>query len=215
MFTGLVEETGIITTRREVADGLRLVIRASLVLAALRLGESIAVSGVCLTVVERDGDTFAVDCSPETLRRTTLGELGVGSPVHLERPLAADGRFGGHFVQGHVDGTGRVLWQRREGDSLLVAYSAPAGVAPYLVPKGSVTVDGVSLTVVDCSPTQFTVALIPHTLAVTRFDRLTTGDRVNLEADILAKYVAKALEVQQRGAMESTRPPRRSMGKVE
>ena len=201
MFTGLVEETGIITTRREVTDGLRLVIRASLVLAALRLGESIAVSGVCLTVVERDGDTFAVDCSPETLRRTTLGELGVGSPVHLERPLAADGRLGGHFVQGHVDGTGRVLWQRREGDSLLVAYSAPAGVAPYLVPKGSVTVDGVSLTVVDCSPTQFTVALIPHTLAVTRFDRLTTGDRVNLEADILAKYVAKALEVQQSGAL--------------
>lgn len=201
MFTGLVEETGIIKTRCEVADGLRLVIRASLVLAALRLGESIAVSGVCLTVVERDGDTFAVDCSPETLRRTTLGGLGVGSPVHLERPLAADGRFGGHFVQGHVDGTGRVLWQRREGDSLLVAYSAPAGVSPYLVPKGSVTVDGVSLTVVDCSPTQFTVALIPHTLAVTRFDRLTTGDRVNLEADILAKYVAKALEVQQRGAM--------------
>ena len=202
MFTGLVEETGIITTRREVTDGLRLVIRASLVLAALRLGESIAVSGVCLTVVDRDGDTtFAVDCSPETLRRTTLGELGVGSPVHLERPLAADGRFGGHFVQGHVDGTGRVLWQRREGDSLLVAYSAPAGVAPYLVPKGSVTVDGVSLTVVDCSPTQFTVALIPHTLAVTRFDRLTTGDRVNLEADILAKYVAKALEVQQSGAL--------------
>lgn len=201
MFTGLVEETGIITTRREVADGLQLVIRASLVLAALQLGESIAVSGVCLTVVERDGDTFAVDCSPETLRRTTLGELGVGSPVHLERPLAADGRFGGHFVQGHVDGTGRVLWQRREGDSLLVAYSAPAGVAPYLVPKGSVTVDGVSLTVVDCSPTQFTVALIPHTLAVTRFDRLTTGDRVNLEADILAKYVAKALEVQQSGAL--------------
>ena len=215
MFTGLVEETGIITERREVADGLRLVIRASLVLAALRLGESIAVSGVCLTVVERDGDTFAVDCSPETLRRTTLGELGVGSPVHLERPLAADGRFGGHFVQGHVDGTGRVLWQRREGDSLLVAYSAPAGVAPYLVPKGSVTVDGVSLTVVDCSPTQFTVALIPHTLAMTSFDRLATGDRVNLEADILAKYVAKALEVQRRGAMESTRPPRRSMGKVE
>lgn len=201
MFTGLVEETGIITTRREIADGLRLVIRASLVLAALRLGESIAVSGVCLTVVERDGDTFAVDCSPETLRRTTLGELGVGRPVHLERPLAADGRFGGHFVQGHVDGTGRVLWQRREGDSLLVAYSAPAGVAPYLVPKGSVTVDGVSLTVVDCSPTQFTVALIPHTLAVTRFDRLTIGDRVNLEADILAKYVAKALEVQQSGAL--------------
>lgn len=207
MFTGLVEETGIITERREVAGGLRLVIRASLVLAALRLGESIAVSGVCLTVVERDGDTFAVDCSPETLRRTTLGELGVGSPVHLERPLAADGRFGGHFVQGHVDGIGQVLWQRREGDSLIVAYSAPAEVAPYLVPKGSVTVDGVSLTVVECSATQFTVALIPHTLAVTGFDRLQTGDRVNLEADILAKYVAKALAVQQSGAMQGPAAP--------
>ena len=207
MFTGLVEETGIITERREVADGLRLVIRASLVLGSLRLGESIAISGVCLTVVERDGDTFAVDCSPETLRRTTLGELGVGSPVHLERPLAADGRFGGHFVQGHVDGTGRVLWQRREGDSLLVAYSAPAEVAPYLVPKGSVTVDGVSLTVVECSATQFTVALIPHTLAVTGFDRLKTGDRVNLEADILAKYVAKALAVQQSGATQDPAAP--------
>ncbi len=214
MFTGLVEETGIITERREVADGLRLVIRASLVLAALRLGESIAVSGVCLTVVERDGDTFAVDCSPETLRRTTLGELGVGSPVHLERPLAANGRFGGHFVQGHVDGTGRVLWQRREGDSLLVAYSAPAEVAPYLVPKGSVTVDGVSLTVVECSATEFTVALIPHTLAVTGFDRLKTGDRVNLEADILAKYVAKALAVQQSGARQGPAAPAVS-GKVE
>ena len=207
MFTGLVEETGIITERREVADGLRLVIRASLVLGSLRLGESIAISGVCLTVVERERDTFAVDCSPETLRRTTLGELGVGSPVHLERPLAADGRFGGHFVQGHVDGTGRVLWQRREGDSLLVAYSAPAEVAPYLVPKGSVTVDGVSLTVVECSATQFTVALIPHTLAVTGFDRLKTGDRVNLEADILAKYVAKALAVQQSGATQDPAAP--------
>ena len=207
MFTGLVEETGIITERREVADGLRLVIRASLVLGSLRLGESIAISGVCLTVVERERDTFTVDCSPETLRRTTLGELGVGSPVHLERPLAADGRFGGHFVQGHVDGTGRVLWQRREGDSLLVAYSAPAEVAPYLVPKGSVTVDGVSLTVVECSARQFTVALIPHTLAVTGFDRLKTGDRVNLEADILAKYVAKALAVQQSGATQDPAAP--------
>ena len=110
-------------------------------------------------------------------------------------------------MQGHVDGTGRVLWQRREGDSLLVAYSAPAEVAPYLVPKGSVTVDGVSLTVVECSATQFTVALIPHTLAVTGFDRLKTGDRVNLEADILAKYVAKALAVQQSGATQDPAAP--------
>ena len=202
MFTGLVEETGIIAERREVADGLRLVIRASLVLAALRLGESIAISGVCLTVVERERDTFAVDCTPETLRRTTLGELRVGNHVHLERPLAANGRFGGHFVQGHVDGTGRVLRQRHEGDSLIVAFTAPPEVAPYLVPKGSVTVDGVSLTVVGCSATEFTVALIPHTLAVTGFDRLATGDRVNLEADILAKYVAKALAVQQGSATQ-------------
>ncbi|MAG35843.1 MAG: riboflavin synthase [Dehalococcoidia bacterium] len=202
MFTGIVEEVGTVTAYREVAAGIQLVIHAGLVLETLRPSESIAVNGTCLTAVGVGNGTFSADCSPETLRCTTLGDLRAGSQVHLERPLAADGRLGGHFVQGHVDGTGRVLWQRTEGESLVVAYWAPPEVTPYLVPKGSVAVDGVSLTIIECTGAQFTVALIPHTLAVTRLGKLTAGHRVNLEADMLAKYVAKALEVQQTGTAQ-------------
>ena len=204
MFTGIVEETGTVAGIHEICGGgVNLTIRSCRTRLNLRRGESIAVNGTCLTGVSICGEMFTVDCSPETLRRTAIGDLRLGKEVHLELPLLASDRLGGHIVQGHVDGTGRVVNQKREGKALIVAFTVPPEVAPYLVPKGSVAVDGVSLTVVECSSEQFTVALIPYTLAVTRFGQLVDGERVNLEADILAKYAAKAMEVQSTRAINT------------
>jgi riboflavin synthase len=152
---------------------------------------------VCLTVVALGAGWFEVDATPETLRCTTLGRLGIGDGVHLERALRATGRLGGHFVQGHVDAVGTVLTRRREGDSVVATFGAPPTVGRYLVPKGSIAVDGVSLTVVACHDddegSTFTVALIPHTLEMTLLGSKPLGSGVNLEADILAKYVERAL----------------------
>jgi riboflavin synthase len=192
MFTGIVEEVGRVE-RIETREGLtRLVINAETVTSDLGIGDSVAVNGACLTVVERAGSAFAVEATPETLRRTNLGALLEGSGVHLERALPANGRVGGHFVQGHVDGVGRLAALRPEGDSVIATFSAPTEVLRYVVPKGSIAVDGVSLTVVDVTGDGFTVALIPHTLDVTLLTRRGLDTPVNLEADILAKYVAKA-----------------------
>jgi riboflavin synthase alpha subunit len=155
----------------------------------LELGESVAVSGVCLTVVEAGPGRLAFDLAEETLRVTTLGELGAGDPVNLERPLRFDGRLGGHLVLGHVDGIGRVTGIRPEGDGVWLEVEAPRGLRPLLIPKGSVTVDGVSLTVAGLEESVFAVALIPHTLAVTTLGRRRAGDPVNLEMDVIGKYV--------------------------
>ena len=194
MFTGIVEETGTVRQISVTPDGARLTIEAVIALGGTRVGDSIAMNGACLTVVTRDDRTFAVEATLETLRRTNLGELGIGDRLHLERALAVGGRFGGHFMQGHVDGTGTIRDRQTEGDAVVQSFSAPPEIVRYLVPKGSISVDGVSLTVVNVGADWFDVWLIPHTLDVTLLTHKPVGATVNLEADILAKYVARAVE---------------------
>lgn len=187
MFSGIVEELGRVRSRTET----QLEIEASLVLDDCKIGDSIAVNGACLTVISFDGSSFVVDVVPETWRRTNLGETQPGSPVNLERSVAANGRIGGHFVQGHVDGTGTVSAIRPEANGVVTEFIAPPNVARYLVPKGFIAIDGVSLTIVDVIGDKFTIALIPHTREVTTLGARGLGDAVNLEADILGKYVER------------------------
>jgi riboflavin synthase len=190
MFTGLVEALGRVGGVETGGGGRRLrVVVPDEPAWRLELGESVAVSGVCLTVVEAGPGRLAFDLAEETLRVTTLGELGAGDPVNLERPLRFDGRLGGHLVLGHVDGIGRVTGIRPEGDGVWLEVEVPRGLRPLLIPKGSVTVDGVSLTVAGLEESVFAVALIPHTLAVTTLGRRRPRDPVNLEMDVIGKYV--------------------------
>jgi riboflavin synthase len=189
MFTGIVEEIGRV---QSVSSG-GLVIRVSRELADLRVSDSISVNGACLTVTSRDEDSFSVDVVPETLRRTNLGALRAGDPVDLERSLAVDGRFGGHVVQGHVDATGAIESVAQEGEALLLRFRAPPSIMRYVVEKGFIAVDGVSLTVVDCDDRSFSVTVIPFTRDNTILGSKAAGDAVNLEADIMAKYVERLL----------------------
>ena len=187
MFTGIVEEIGLIS---EASDtGLR--INAGLVMHDLNVSDSISVNGACLTVTRIDEKTFEVDTVPETLRRTNLGDLTPGDPVNLERPMKADGRFGGHVVQGHVDGTGTVVSIEAEGEARNFTFEGPDNVMRYVVEKGFIAVDGASLTVVDCDYRTFSVTVIPYTREHTVFGSRRPGDKVNLEADIIAKYVER------------------------
>jgi riboflavin synthase len=191
MFTGIVEEVGRVAAV-EAGPGLtRLRIASRRVVEDLGIGDSVSVNGTCLTVVARDGSELAVEATPETLRRTNLGSLAAGDGVHLERPLAANGRFGGHIVQGHVDAVGQIVARRPDGDSVIATFGAPPEVLRYVVPKGSIAVDGVSLTVVEVTADGFSVALIPHTQEATLLCERPLGWPVNLEADILAKYVER------------------------
>ena len=187
MFTGIVDEIG---TVRSLQAG-RLTIAAEGVLKGTKLGESINVNGACLTVTAIIGNTFSIDVMPETLRRTNLGALHPGEGVNLERALAADGRFGGHFVQGHVDGTGKVSSVVQEGEALLMKVAAPLDIMHYVVEKGFIAVDGVSLTVTQCTAVSFMVSLVSYTLQHTTLGRKKPGDVVNLEIDIIAKYVER------------------------
>lgn len=194
MFTGIVEEIGAVRSADWRGDVLVLRVSAGRVLEDLVPGGSIAVNGCCLTAVDALADAFACELTHETLARTAFEErLLSGAGVNLERPLKAEGRFGGHFVQGHVDGVGRVLELRRTGDSALLTVEPPAALERYLVRKGSVAVDGVSLTVADLRPGAFVVALIPYTLQNTTLGDVRPGTRVNLEADVIAKYVERLL----------------------
>lgn len=194
MFTGIVEELGSVVDLTHGPDSAVVRIRGPLVTSDAVPGASIAVNGICLTVVERDADTFSVDVMAETLRRTCLGELAPGSPVNLERAMPASGRFGGHIVQGHVDGTGTIL-TRQPGDRWeVVTISLPQALARYVVEKGSITVDGVSLTVAQIDDTSFRVSLIPTTLALTTLGTKKVGEPVNLEVDVLAKYIERLME---------------------
>ena len=192
MFTGIIEQVGVVTELTRGRETGRLSVRADL-LRDVVLGESIAVNGVCLTVTRVPGDTVSFDVSPETLSRTTLGDRRPGDAVNLERALRVGDRMGGHFVQGHVDGVGEVvrLTPLPEGGATLAVH-APREALPYVVPKGSIAVDGVSLTVVDIIDGVFTVAVVPFTLANTVLRESRPGSRVNIEADILAKYAACA-----------------------
>lgn len=198
MFTGIVSELGKVTTVVEVDQGRRVTIAASLTLDLLDVGDSVAVNGVCLTVTERATETFCVEAVKETLERTTIGKLEAGSPVNLERPMQADGRFDGHIVQGHVDGVGVIRSIAQEGDASRVRIEIPSQLARYVVEKGSITVHGISLTVtavsdVDAIEQWLEIVLIPHTLEVTAFGRARRGTTVNLEVDVIAKYVERML----------------------
>jgi len=194
MFTGLVEELGAVRRIEPAGDGIRISIAADTVVDDASIGASIAVNGCCLTVVALDDNGFAADAVPETLRRTALRDLRPGSPVNLERPLAAGQRMGGHLVLGHVDGTTTVRAVDHQSDgSRWVVFDLPAHLAPYVVEKGSIAVDGVSLTVADLTPDTFAVALIPHTAAVTTLGHAGPGSVVQLEADCLAKHVERLL----------------------
>ncbi|HIF43554.1 MAG TPA: riboflavin synthase [Dehalococcoidia bacterium] len=190
MFTGIVEELGVVAKISNNA----MTVQASKVTEDLKLGDSIAVNGTCLTAVNFSRTDFSVDLSPETMRRTSLGQLSEGSPVNLERALLASDRMGGHIVQGHVDGTGRVMSSRVDGDSIIFHIRVPKRLNPYIVEKGFIAVDGISLTVVKRGASSFTLAVIPYTLKNTNLASVSIGDRVNLEADILAKYVENLLD---------------------
>ncbi|MGL5910034.1 MAG: riboflavin synthase [Phycicoccus sp.] len=205
MFTGIVEELGTVTAVKAATQSARLTVHGPLVTADVTHGASIAVSGVCLTVVESGAGWFTADVMAETLDRSTLGGLRPGDRVNLERAMAATSRFGGHVVQGHVDGTARLV-AREPGERWeMVRFTLPGQLAPYLVEKGSVTVDGVSLTVVDVAGgEEFSVSLIPTTLALTTLGGLRVGGAVNLEVDVLAKYVERLLATRFAGA-EGTR----------
>ena len=193
MFTGLVEEVGRVSSLQE-GDMLRLGISAERVTADTRAGDSISVNGACLTVGEADDRTLTFFAMPETLRRTALGTLVEGSPVNLERAMAAGSRFGGHIVQGHVDGVGEVIGVRAEGEVQIWEFGAPWSVLRYCVEKGSICVDGISLTVVSVEDGSFTASILPQTRANTNLSGLQTGSRVNLEADVISKYVERLLE---------------------
>jgi len=191
LFSGIVEAVGEIRSAEPSAAGARLSIAAPF--PGLDLGESICVNGVCLTVIEAGSGAFTVDVSAETLRRSTLGKLRSGSAANLERSLRLGDRLSGHLVFGHVDGVGHLISVTPEGDSYLYEFAAPQGVSRYLVEKGSVAVDGVSLTVFGCVGDRFSVAVIPHTANITTLGRLQPGEQVNLESDMLAKYVENAV----------------------
>jgi len=193
MFTGIIEEVGRVLASHAHAEGARIEVEASRVLEDLAPGSSIAVDGACLTATDIRAGAFAADLSPETVARTTLGRRRPGDPVNLERPLRPTDRLGGHFVTGHVDGLGRILERRQTGDSWVFAFGAPPSVQALLVPKGSVAVDGISLTVVDILAGGFSVAIIPHTLRATSLGAKAIGDAVNLEGDLLGKYVQRLL----------------------
>jgi riboflavin synthase len=193
MFTGLVESLG--TVREIVFEGAgcRLALAAPDIASELTIGQSVAVNGACLTVVAADAEMCSFQLSPETLQRTNLGELQHGDHVNLERALRLSDRLGGHLVQGHIDGVGRVAQRSNEGEWVTVWFTSPPELAEQMVPKGSVAVDGVSLTVVEVGEARFSVALIPHTLAHTTLGFKGPGATVNLETDLLAKYVWKCL----------------------
>lgn len=191
MFSGIVETTGTLRTIDRTVEGVRLTLTADLPLAEVSLGESICINGVCLTVTAIHDDLLSFDVSAESLRRTTLGDLTPGDRVNLERSLRLNDRLSGHLVFGHVDGVGRIAAIQPEGDSFLYTFEVAAELGRYLVEKGSVAVDGISLTVFQCQPTSFTCAIIPHTYQVTTLHAKKPGDRVNIENDMQGKYIEK------------------------
>jgi riboflavin synthase len=218
MFTGLVQHLGeVVKMSRESGGGARLAVLAPGFVDGLTLGDSIAVNGVCLTVVAFCSQACTFEVSPETLRRTNLGELQRGAPANLEKALRLSDRLGGHLVQGHVDGMGQLASRNADGEWEMFWFSCPAELTRQMVPKGSICVDGISLTLVDVASDRFSVALIPHTLQHTTLGKKSPGGTVNLETDVLAKYVWKCLHgggvslasLQQAGFLESVAPPSR------
>ncbi len=193
MFTGIIEEMGSVKGLRREAGAARLTVSASLVLEGTAIGDSICVNGVCLTVVEMNGTAFSADVANETLKVTNLGDLRAGQKVNLERALRLSARIGGHLVTGHVDAVGRIREKKQEGNSWRMFIETPESALPYIIKKGSVAVDGISLTVADVEKTGFSIAMIPHTAKLTTLGSKSTGDSVNLETDIIGKYVERLL----------------------
>lgn len=193
MFTGIIEEIGTVQRIERGAAGARLTIAAKTVLESTKLGDSIATNGVCLTVVSLTSDSFSADVMAESLRRSSLGALQTGSPVNLERAMPLNGRFGGHIVSGHIDGTGTIASQKREDNAVWVTVRTAASLLRYIVEKGSIAIDGVSLTVAAVDESSFVVSIIPHTGAQTILLDKKPGETVNLECDVIGKYVEKLL----------------------
>jgi riboflavin synthase len=204
MFTGIIEEMGAVTAMEKTLAGTRLTILASTVLGDLKIGDSVSVNGTCLTVVAKDERNFSVEVSPETLSVTTLGHLTAGAPVNLERAMKLNERIGGHMVAGHVDGVGTIRNRHQEGNAIFFTIEAPHELLRYCVVKGSVTVDGISLTINDFTEKGFSVAIIPHTAKVTTLGLKQPGDTVNLESDLIGKYVERLL--QERDQLPRTTP---------
>jgi riboflavin synthase len=194
MFSGIIETTGTITAVEQTNAGARLTLTTTIPLAEVSLGESICVNGTCLTVTGIDATTLGFDVSAESLRRTNLGDLTVGEQVNLERSLRVSDRLSGHVVSGHVDGVGRVQSIVPEGDSFLYTFEIPSDLGRYLVEKGSIAVDGISLTVFHCTATGFSCAIIPHTHQVTTLHKRKPGDRMNIEVDMQGKYIEKFVQ---------------------
>ena len=203
MFTGIIEEIGTVRRIEHGAKGARLTIQAKTVLEDTRIGDSIATNGVCLTVVSMTGDSFSADVMAESLLRSSLGTLQGGSPVNLERAMAANGRFGGHIVSGHIDGTGTIASQKREDNAVWVKVKTPAPLLRYIVEKGSIAIDGVSLTVAAVTETDFSVSIIPHTGAQTILLGKKPGEPVNLECDVIGKYVEKLIQPHKTGGIST------------
>ncbi|MCK8823609.1 riboflavin synthase [Fuchsiella alkaliacetigena] len=194
MFTGIVEELGEVAAINRGNQSIELVIQAKQVLEDVQLGDSIATNGVCLTVTEFSDSQFSVDVMPETLRNSSLKELEVGTQLNLERALRLQDRLGGHLVSGHIDGVGRIKQRQREDNAILVTISLPTELSRYLIPKGSIAVDGVSLTVARLENNSFTISLIPHTAQETTLGFKQVGELVNLEVDLIGKYVERMLK---------------------
>ena len=195
MFTGIIEELGRVAAIEPQTDAIRLTIEGPLAVSDANRGDSISVNGVCLTAIEIDGDTFTADVMRETLNRTALGNLNVGDPVNLERAMNAATRFGGHVVQGHVDGVGEIISREPSDNWEWVRVQIPVELSRYVVLKGSITIDGVSLTVNELSDDFVGVSLIPETLRLTTLGSKRVGDKVNIEVDVMAKHIERLLEV--------------------
>ncbi len=194
MFTGIIEEMGAITVLKKTLSGTRLTILASAVMGDLKIGDSVSVDGICLTVVSRSERDFSVEVSPETLSVTTLGNFAVGLPVNLERAMRLNERIGGHLVAGHVDGVGVIRSRHQDSNAIVFTIGAPPEILRYCVAKGSITVDGISLTINDMSEKGFSIAVIPHTAKMTTLGLKHVNDPVNLESDLIGKYVERLLQ---------------------
>jgi riboflavin synthase len=216
LFTGIIEEIGIIRDIRIVSEGAVLAVSGKTILSDLKIGDSISVNGVCLTATRIGSDSFLCDVSAETLQRSNIGQVKVGARVNLERALLVGGRLGGHFVLGHVDGVGRLISKVPSGSGFLVSFNFPRELEQYLVFKGSIGINGISLTIASLEKTAFSVAVIPHTLESTNLRDMTPGDSANLEVDILGKYFERFFQLglapQEKGVSRMTSEYLKSQG---
>jgi riboflavin synthase len=202
MFTGIIEGLGTVAQVRPVDGGSRLTVTPDFSLDGTRIGDSIAVNGACLTAVSLQGPRFAVDVSPETFSKTTFSAVKIGERVNLERALRLGDRLDGHLVSGHIDGMGTITGKQRQGNAIVVTFAVPAGLARYMIPKGSVAIDGISLTINSCDRQSFSVSIIPHTAKWTTIGLKDAGDPVNIETDMLGKYVDKFINTREKEGRE-------------